>query len=29
MFTGDGKALAGTSRLADREAAFYAMREEE
>jgi hypothetical protein len=28
LFTGDGKALAGTSRLIDREAAFYALREE-
>jgi hypothetical protein len=28
LFTGDGKAIAGTSRLADREAAFYATREE-
>ena len=29
LFTGDGKALAGTSRIADREAAFYAVRIEE
>ena len=28
LFTGDGKAIAGTSRLIDREAAFYATREE-
>lgn len=28
LFTGDGKAIAGTSRLAEREAAFYATREE-
>jgi hypothetical protein len=28
LFTGDGKAIAGTSRLTDREAAFYAVREE-
>jgi hypothetical protein len=28
LFTGDGKAMAGTSRLADREAAFYATRQE-
>jgi hypothetical protein len=28
LFTGDGKAMAGTSRLAEREAAFYATREE-
>jgi hypothetical protein len=28
LFTGDGKALAGTSRLAEREAAFYAVRSE-
>ncbi len=28
LFTGDGKAIAGTSRLADRESAFYATREE-
>jgi hypothetical protein len=28
LFTGDGKALAGTSRLQEREAAFYAVREE-
>jgi hypothetical protein len=29
LFTGDGKAIAGTSRIADREAAFYAVRIEE
>ncbi len=29
LFTGDGRALAGTSRLQDREAAFYATRIEE
>jgi hypothetical protein len=29
LFTGDGKAMAGTSRIADREAAFYAVRVEE
>jgi hypothetical protein len=29
LFTGDGKALAGTSRIADRESAFYAVRIEE
>lgn len=28
LFTGDGKAMAGTSRMIDREAAFYAVREE-
>ena len=28
LFTGDGKAIAGTSRMADRDAAFYATREE-
>ena len=28
LFTGDGKAIAGTSRLAEREAAFYAVRAE-
>ncbi len=28
LFTGDGKAMAGTSKLAEREAAFYAVREE-
>ncbi|MFQ3594073.1 MAG: hypothetical protein SNJ82_12910 [Gemmataceae bacterium] len=28
LFTGGGKALAGTSKLAEREAAFYALREE-
>jgi hypothetical protein len=28
LFTGDGKALAGSSRLAEREAAFYAVRSE-
>lgn len=28
LFTGDGKAMAGTSRMIDREAAFYATREE-
>jgi hypothetical protein len=28
LFTGDGKAIAGTSKLAEREAAFYATREE-
>lgn len=28
LFTGDGLAIAGTSRLADREAGFYAVREE-
>ena len=28
LFTGDGLALAGTSKLADREAAWYATREE-
>jgi hypothetical protein len=29
LFTGDGKALAGFSRLQDREAGFYALRIEE
>jgi hypothetical protein len=29
LFTGDGKAIAGTSRLAEREAAFYALRDQE
>ncbi len=29
LFTGDGKALAGTSRLAERDAGFYALRVEE
>jgi hypothetical protein len=29
LFTGDGKALAGTSKMAEREAAFYALRLEE
>jgi hypothetical protein len=29
LFTGDGKAIAGTSRMAEREAAFYAVREQE
>jgi hypothetical protein len=29
LFTGDGKAIAGSTRLADREAAFYAVRSEE
>jgi hypothetical protein len=29
LFTGDAKALAGTSRIADREAAFYATRVDE
>lgn len=28
LFTGDGKAMAGTSRMIDREAGFYAVREE-
>jgi hypothetical protein len=28
LFTGDGKAMAGTSKLTDRESAFYAVREE-
>jgi hypothetical protein len=28
LFTGTGKAIAGTSRMADRDAAFYATREE-
>jgi hypothetical protein len=28
LFTGDGKAMAGTSKLANRESAFYAVREE-
>ena len=28
LFTGDGKAMAGASRLAEREAAFYAVRSE-
>jgi len=28
LFTGDGKAIAGTSRMIDREAGFYAIREE-
>ena len=28
LFTGTGKAIAGTSRMVDREAAFYATREE-
>jgi hypothetical protein len=28
LFTGDGRAIAGTSRLTDRETAFYATREE-
>ncbi|MBY0230026.1 MAG: hypothetical protein K2W96_12150 [Gemmataceae bacterium] len=28
LFTGDGKALAGTSRIGERESAFYAVREE-
>jgi hypothetical protein len=29
LFTGDGKAIAGTSRLAERDSAFYAVRSEE
>jgi hypothetical protein len=29
LFTGDGKALAGTSRMAERDAAFYALRSED
>ena len=28
LFSGDGKAIAGTSKLQDREAGFYAVREE-